>query len=113
LVAVLDGVANGGGDTEVLDLDKDEAVGLLSLSEDETLAAFRTGEGVEVEAAFLDRARDAAVGAYSPADGVFGRLVIGDLARDDIGVLDREGLFIVAAGGFGTGVLRAEGVATD
>lgn len=62
--------------------DKEAAVGLLSRSMELLLKAdFLVG----VEAgrgALRDRARDAAVGAKSPVDGVFDRLEVGVLEKE-------------------------------
>jgi hypothetical protein len=63
-------------------LDKEAAVGLLSRSMElllkvDFLVGVGTGSG-----ALRDRARDAAVGAKSPVDGVFDRLEVGVLARE-------------------------------
>ena len=62
--------------------DKEAAVGLLSRSMELLLKAdFLVGVGAG-RGALRDRARDAAVGAKSPVDGVFDRLEAGDLARE-------------------------------
>lgn len=80
-------------------LERDAAVGLLSLSAEELLKdAFFTGVGVV--GVFRIRASDAAVGAKRPVEGVFGRLEVGVFERAGLatarlareGVLGREGV---------------------
>ena len=63
-------------------LDKEAAVGLLSRSMELLLRVdFLVGVGAG-SGALRDRARDAAVGAKRPEDGVFDRLEVGVLARE-------------------------------
>lgn len=70
-------------------LDNDAAVGLLSLSAASLLrVTFLTGGGGG-GGALRDRARDAAVGAKRPEDGVFGLATCWFCAADDLG---REGV---------------------
>lgn len=83
--------------------DNDAAVGLLSLSAELTLKVdFFAGVGSSGWA-LRDLAKDAAVGANNPVEGVFGRFVGGDLARERReGVLARAG---VEVADFGAGLL--------
>jgi hypothetical protein len=70
-------------------LDNDAAVGLLSLSAASLLrVTFLTGGGGG-GGALRERARDAAVGAKRPEDGVFGLATGWFCAADDLG---REGV---------------------
>lgn len=71
-----------GGEAGERALDKEAAVGLLRRSATLLLNVDFLAGGGTSGALLRDRARDAAVGAYSPEDGVFGRVTgVGVLAR--------------------------------
>lgn len=77
-----------------LAFEMEEAVGLLSRSADAELAAFFTGGGEVADPPFA-RAKEDAVGAYRPDDGVLGRM--------DMGVFARAGVFGAGGADFDTG----------
>lgn len=87
----------GGGDTAPLTLDAEAAVGLLNRSAVSPLTALFVGV-LGAGALFRALARDAAVGANRPAEGVLGRdpVAVAVSGRAD-GVLDRAGVFGVDA----------------
>jgi hypothetical protein len=93
-------------------LDKDAAVGLLKRSAALLLSeVFLTGGG-GWGGAFRDLAREAAVGAYRPDDGVFGRAVEGVFGRERDEAV-RDGVWARAGvmGVFVTSLREIEGVA--
>lgn len=104
------GAGAGAAAAEILALDA--AVGLLRRSI-ELLLIVGFFEGVGIwGAAFRDRARDAAVGANKPVEGVFGRADVGVLARE--AASERDGVLLTGvAGTLVAGLLVVALEATD
>lgn len=96
---VLERVGGGTGGTGDRALERDAAVGLLNLSDAlVVLVDFLTGvAGVDAACALRDLAKEAAVGAKSPEEGVFGRDAAAALAVDRAVILVGEVAFLAEA----------------